>query len=64
MARFRAARAPVVQVQAEPVSTPSAQPAATPAASLSADDDKAITALASSLNVDPKAVRSAVTVSA
>lgn len=64
VARFRAARAPVVQVQAEPVSTPSAQPAATPAASLSADDDKAITALASSLNVDPKAVRSAVTVSA
>jgi phage I-like protein len=60
VARFRAARAPVVQVQADPPAVHGTQPKTTPAAALSADDEKALASLAASLNVDINTVRSAV----
>ncbi len=58
VARFRAARAPVVQVQADPPAVHGSQPKTSAAAALSADDEKAVAALAASLNVNPDTVRS------
>ena len=58
VARFRAARAPVVQVQADPPASPASQPKTTSAAALSADDEKALSSLAASLNVNIDTLRS------
>ena len=58
VARFRAARAPVVSVQADPPASPASQPKTSPAAALSADDEKAIASLASTMNVDINTLRS------
>ena len=58
VARFRAARAPVVSVQADPPASPASQPKTSPAAALSADDEKAIASPASTMNVDINTLRS------
>ncbi len=58
VARFRAARAPVVQVQADPPAAHGSQPKTSAAAALSADDEKALASLAASLNVDINTLRS------
>lgn len=60
VARFRAARAPVVQVQvqADPPAVHGSQPKTSAAAALSADDEKALASLAASLNVNIDTLRS------